>query len=273
MCLFSQCHLPLTVPIPQNYLGHSINAPTGRWQKKKDVHWYNRELKSSEEERAEEIRKIKEAEAEALSVALYVDLILPLEHSFTRTHSGFGPSKKEPSSSTQGTGTNAIPITPSFSTPAGGHMSPDSGVKAAENAERRQRRRERKEEKAARRVRRAAREEQHRRVHNDRSRRSLMPVHQRRDSSSPSPKRHRSLDLINRDDPEDDRYLRRSREYRSPEHGRLYNRRSSRSRSPPRRDSRSHSELPPRPTKDRQRWNHNSTHQTSTGGGRKRASD
>jgi hypothetical protein len=61
----------------ENYLGHSINAPTGRWQKKKDVHWYNRDLKSSQEEHAEEIRKIKEAEAEALSVAL-----------------GFGPSKK-----------------------------------------------------------------------------------------------------------------------------------------------------------------------------------
>jgi len=62
---------PQQLPSPQNYLGHSINAPTGRWQKRKDVHWYNRDLNSSQEERAEEIRKIKEAEAEALSVALY----------------------------------------------------------------------------------------------------------------------------------------------------------------------------------------------------------
>ncbi|KAG7089643.1 hypothetical protein E1B28_011305 [Marasmius oreades] len=53
----------------ENYLGHSINAPTGRWQKGKDVHWYNRD-KHGEDDHAEEIRKIKEAEAEALAVAL-----------------------------------------------------------------------------------------------------------------------------------------------------------------------------------------------------------
>ena len=68
---FTGPFLLLTFLSPQNYLGHSINAPTGRWQKKKDVHWYNRDLESSQEERAEEIRQIKEAEAEALSVALY----------------------------------------------------------------------------------------------------------------------------------------------------------------------------------------------------------
>ena len=73
-------------PPPQNYLGHSINAPTGRWQKRKDVHWYNREHQLSQEERAEEIRKIKEAEAEALSVALYASLIIHLA-SWTFIHS------------------------------------------------------------------------------------------------------------------------------------------------------------------------------------------
>lgn len=58
----------------QNYLGHSINAPTGRWQKNKDIHWYNRDLHGTQAERDEEIRKIKEAEAEAMSVALCVSV-------------------------------------------------------------------------------------------------------------------------------------------------------------------------------------------------------
>lgn len=56
----------------QNYLGHSINAPTGRWQKNKDVHWYSRDKDQTADERREELRKIKEVEAEALGVALYV---------------------------------------------------------------------------------------------------------------------------------------------------------------------------------------------------------
>jgi len=54
----------------ENYLGHSINAPTGRWQKNKDVHWYNRDQEQSEANRREEIRRIKEAEEDALAVAL-----------------------------------------------------------------------------------------------------------------------------------------------------------------------------------------------------------
>jgi hypothetical protein len=195
--------------------------------------------------------------------------ILPAGHSFTHTHSGFGPSKKESSSSTQGTGTNAIPIP---STPAGGHVSSNTAANAAENAERRQRRKERKEEKAARRAKKATREEQQHRVHNDRSRqdnyppRSLTPVRQQRDSRSPSPKRRRSHDIANRDDPEDDRYRRRSREYHSSDLGRFRDRRSSRSRSPPRRDSRRHSELAPcQPTRDRQGWDHNATRQWAVG--------
>lgn len=57
----------------QNYLGHSINAPTGRWQKNKDIHWYQRDLNGDDDAaKREEIRKIKEQEAEALAAALCV---------------------------------------------------------------------------------------------------------------------------------------------------------------------------------------------------------
>lgn len=54
----------------ENYLGHSINAPTGRWQKNKDVHWYNRDKAQNEINRLSEIQRVKELEAEALATAL-----------------------------------------------------------------------------------------------------------------------------------------------------------------------------------------------------------
>ncbi|KAI9850675.1 MAG: hypothetical protein M1824_003121 [Vezdaea acicularis] len=59
----------------ENYLGHSLMAPVGRWQKNKDLSWYAKGDSSSEAQlaatkRAEEIRRIKEAEQDALSAAL-----------------------------------------------------------------------------------------------------------------------------------------------------------------------------------------------------------
>ncbi|KAG8810679.1 hypothetical protein FRC17_002837 [Serendipita sp. 399] len=83
----------------EHYLGHSINAPTGRWQKNKDVHWYARDKKQSEDEKAAELAKIREAEREAMSVAL-----------------GFGPSKTSTdatggeTSATTSSGANAVPL-------------------------------------------------------------------------------------------------------------------------------------------------------------------
>ncbi|PPQ96232.1 hypothetical protein CVT26_005559 [Gymnopilus dilepis] len=110
----------------ENYLGHSINAPTGRWQKNKDIHWYNREKNQTAEERAAEIKKIKDLEAEALAAAL-----------------GFGPATK---TGGQTTGANSIPVA---STSSNGETRSDSG-KDEEKEEKRRKREERKAEKRAR---------------------------------------------------------------------------------------------------------------------------
>ncbi|KAL9585996.1 MAG: hypothetical protein Q9212_001183 [Teloschistes hypoglaucus] len=59
----------------ENYLGHSLMAPVGRWQKNKDLSWYakgdtSQAATDAANARAEEIRRIKEAEQDALSEAL-----------------------------------------------------------------------------------------------------------------------------------------------------------------------------------------------------------
>ncbi|KAG1777790.1 kinase phosphorylation protein-domain-containing protein [Suillus placidus] len=130
----------------ENYLGHSINAPTGRWQKNKDVHWYNRDNKD-ESEREEEIRKIKEAEAEALSAAL----------GFATAPSGSIPVAKAPSSVQSG---------PAHT------LAVEGGQNPSEKEEKRRKKAERREEKKARKE--AHRESRHadyeRRSRRDRTR-------------------------------------------------------------------------------------------------------
>ncbi|EPS97165.1 hypothetical protein FOMPIDRAFT_131485 [Fomitopsis schrenkii] len=122
----------------ENYLGHSINAPTGRWQKNKDIHWYNREIKQTDAERQEELRLIREQEAEALAAAL-----------------GFAPGQKPGASSGPGTGANAVGVTPKPDEPAD-----------AEKEEKRRRKEERKREKEEKRARKDARRaERHARKH------------------------------------------------------------------------------------------------------------
>lgn len=154
----------------ENYLGHSINAPTGRWQKNKDVHWYNRDNKD-ESKKEEEIRKIKEAEAEALSAAL----------GFAAAPSGSIPVAKAPSSVPSG-------LAHTLAVDGGQHPS------EKEKEEKRRKKAERREEKKARKE--ARRESRHA----DHERRS------RRDQTrSRSPRPSKDTDHDRR------RYARRSR--------------------------------------------------------------
>ncbi|XP_057294191.1 multiple myeloma tumor-associated protein 2 homolog [Hydractinia symbiolongicarpus] len=59
----------------ENYLGHSVMVPVGKWQEGKDLIWYTRDKNNSkkmtaEEKRKEELKNVKNIEARAMAAAL-----------------------------------------------------------------------------------------------------------------------------------------------------------------------------------------------------------
>ncbi|GAA5946173.1 hypothetical protein JCM3775_006305 [Rhodotorula graminis] len=170
------------------YLGHSLNAPVGRWQNGKDLTWYNKDKRGDVDEqerlRREELKKVKEAEEDALAEAL-----------------GFAPTLRPPPSA-------------STSTSAAGPSDPNQAIldkarrKAERHAEKEARRADRdrrREERAARhgssgrddrdRARSRSHDDHHRhhhRDHRDRDReRGERREHRERDRSrSPARRRH-----------------------------------------------------------------------------------
>ncbi|PAV18933.1 kinase phosphorylation [Pyrrhoderma noxium] len=190
----------------EHYLGHSINAPTGRWQKNKDVHWYNREQNQDDDAKRAEIQKIKKAEAEVMAQAL-----------------GFAPTNSAESILN---GAGASDENKEVSEAPEGELSPtvDNQSESAKKLEKRMRKLEKRARKAEKKERKEKRRlERLRDDDYDRERVHDTRYKERRSRSRSPPRR-------NTHDERDRHHGRRSAS--PPPRGRL------RSRSPPRRDGR-----------------------------------
>ncbi|KAF3405056.1 Multiple myeloma tumor-associated protein 2 [Talaromyces pinophilus] len=93
----------------ENYLGHSIMAPVGRWQQNRDLNWYAKTDDSSaadkaKQEREEEIRRIKEAEQDAMALALGLPVAPRASNNANLTPLGGQEVRKAVQDATEGEG-------------------------------------------------------------------------------------------------------------------------------------------------------------------------